>query len=99
VAVEGVDDACGAPSKPGTMRLDRGRQTVAGTTGHPGGRRKEEVTVEWIIVIVLVLLLLGALGPRAGWYGAAGALWDILSLIILIALVVWLLNVLGVFAT
>lgn len=53
--------------------------------------------MEWIIIIVLVLLLLGAIGPRAGWYGAAGALWDILALIIFIALVVWLLNVLGVF--
>ena len=55
------------------------------------------MTLEWIIVIVLVLLLLGAVGPRAGWYGAASGLWDILSLIIVIALVLWLLNVLGVF--
>lgn len=55
--------------------------------------------MEWIIIIVLVVLLLGALGPRAGWYGAASALWDILALIIFIALVIWLLNVLGVIAT
>jgi hypothetical protein len=63
----------------------------------PAGRLKEELTVEWIIVIVLVLLLLGALGPRAGFYGAAGALWDVLSIIIFIALVIFLLNLLGIF--
>lgn len=54
--------------------------------------------MEWIIVVVLVLLLLGAIGPRAGWYGAAGGLWDVLSLIILIALVIWLLRLFGVLA-
>lgn len=53
--------------------------------------------MEWIIVIVLVVLLLGAFGPRAGWYGTAGVLWDILSLIIVIALVIFILNLLGVF--
>lgn len=52
--------------------------------------------MEWIILIVLVVLLLAALGPRAGWYGASGALWDILSLIIVIALIVWLLSLFGV---
>lgn len=52
--------------------------------------------MDLIIIIVLVLLLLGAFGPRAGWYGAASALWDILTLIIFIVLVVWLLRVLGV---
>ncbi len=53
--------------------------------------------MEWIIVIVLVLLLLGAVGPRAGWYGTAGVLWDVLSLIVAVVLVFWLLSVLGVF--
>jgi hypothetical protein len=52
--------------------------------------------MEWIVVIVLVVLLLGAFGPRAGWYGAASGLWDILSLIVAIVLVVWLLRLLGV---
>lgn len=54
--------------------------------------------MDWIIVIVLVLLLLAAFGPRAGWYGTAGAIWDILALIILVALVIWLLRLLGVLA-
>lgn len=54
--------------------------------------------MEWVIIIVLVLLLLGALGPRAGWYGTAGGVWDILSLILVIALIVFLLNALGVIA-
>ena len=52
--------------------------------------------MEWIILIVIVVLLLGALGPRAGWYGAAGALWDVISLILVIALIVWLLDLFGV---
>ena len=52
--------------------------------------------MEWIILIVLVILLLGAVGPRAGWYGAAGVLWDVLSLIIVIALIVWILSLFGV---
>lgn len=52
----------------------------------------------WIIIIVLVVLLLVAIGPRAGFFGAAGALWDILALIILIALVVFLLRAFGVLA-
>ena len=54
--------------------------------------------MDWIIIIVLVLLLLAALGPRAGWYGTAGVLWDFLGLIILIILVVWLLRLFGVLA-
>lgn len=53
--------------------------------------------MDWVIIVVLVVLLLAAVGPRAGWYGTAGAVWDILSLIIVIALVIWLLNVIGVF--
>ena len=52
--------------------------------------------MEWIILIVLVLLLLAAVGPRAGYYGTASPLYDVLSLIILIAVVVWLLDLLGV---
>ena len=52
--------------------------------------------VEWIILIVLVVLLLGAVGPRAGWYGAAGGLWDILSLIVGIILLIWILRLLGI---
>lgn len=54
--------------------------------------------MDLIIVIVLVVLLLAAIGPRAGWYGAGGALWDILSLIIFIALVIFVLRLLGVLA-
>ena len=49
-----------------------------------------------IIIIVLVVLLLAAVGPRAGWYGAAGGLWDILSLIIVLLLIVWILRLLGI---
>jgi len=44
--------------------------------------------MEWIIVIVLVLLLLAAVGPRAGYYGTASPLYDVLSLLILIGLIV-----------
>ncbi len=59
---------------------------------------QEETGMEWIIIIVLVIVLLAALGPRAGFYGTAGAIWDILALMILIALVVFLLRALGVLA-
>jgi hypothetical protein len=52
--------------------------------------------MDWIIIIVLVILLLAAFGPRAGWYGTAGTVWDILGLIILVALVIWLLRVFGI---
>ena len=52
--------------------------------------------MEWIIVIVLVLVLLAAIGPRAGYYGTASPLYDILSLLIFIALVVFVLDLLGV---
>lgn len=52
--------------------------------------------MEWIIVIVLVVLLLAAVGPRAGYYGTASPLYDILSLLILIGLVVFVLDLLGV---
>lgn len=52
--------------------------------------------MDWIIIIVLVVLLLAAVGPRAGFYGTAGALWDVLSLIVVIILVVWILRLLGV---
>jgi hypothetical protein len=61
-----------------------------------GDRPKEVWDLDLIIIIVLVVLLLGALGPRAGWYGAANVIWDILALIIFIALVVWLLRLLEV---
>jgi hypothetical protein len=52
--------------------------------------------MEWIILIVIVVLLLAALGPRAGFYGAASAMWDVISLILVIALIVWLLDLFGV---
>jgi hypothetical protein len=52
--------------------------------------------MEWIIVIVLVVLLLAAVGPRAGYYGTASPVWDVLSLIVGIALIVWLLDLLGI---
>jgi hypothetical protein len=54
--------------------------------------------LDWLIIIVLVVLLLAAIGPRAGWYGAANAIWDVLALIVLIVLVVWLLRALNVLA-
>jgi hypothetical protein len=52
--------------------------------------------MEWIIVIVLVLVLLAAVGPRAGYYGTASPLFDVLSLLILVALIVFVLDLLGV---
>ena len=52
--------------------------------------------MEWIIVIVLVLVLLAAVGPRAGYYGTASPLLDVLSLLILIGLVLFLLDLFGV---
>jgi hypothetical protein len=52
--------------------------------------------MEWIIVVVLVLVLLAAIGPRAGYYGTASPLYDVLSLLILIALIVFVLDLLGV---
>ena len=55
--------------------------------------------MEWIIVIVLLILLIGSVGPRAGWYGAGSALWDVLSVIVAIVLVVWILRMLGVFVS
>ena len=52
--------------------------------------------MDWIIIIILVVLLLAALGPRAGWYGTASGLYDIVALILHVVLVFWLLEVLGV---
>jgi hypothetical protein len=52
--------------------------------------------LDWIIIIILVVLLLAALGPRAGWYGTTSGLYDIVALILLVVLVFWLLEVLGV---
>jgi hypothetical protein len=52
--------------------------------------------VEWIIVIVLIVLLLAAVGPRAGYYGTASPIYDVLSLLILIGLVVFILDLFGI---
>jgi hypothetical protein len=52
--------------------------------------------MEWIILIVLVVLLLAAIGPRAGYYGTANPIWDVLSLILVIGLILWLLDLFGV---
>lgn len=52
--------------------------------------------MEWIIVIVVVVLLLAALGPRAGWYGTSSGMYDVVSLILLVVLVLALLEVFGV---
>lgn len=52
--------------------------------------------MEWIIVIVLVVLLLAAVGPRAGYYGTASPLYDVLSLLILLGLILFVLDLLGV---
>ena len=56
------------------------------------GRR----SMEWIILVVLIVLLLAAVGPRAGYYGTASPLFDVLSLIIVIGLILWLLDLFGV---
>jgi hypothetical protein len=52
--------------------------------------------MEWIIVIVLVVVLLAALAPRAGYYGTASPLYDVLSLLIALALIVFVLDLLGI---
>lgn len=52
--------------------------------------------MEWIIIVVLVVLLLVSLGPRGGYYGTASILFDIISLLIAIAIVVFLLDLLGI---
>lgn len=62
------------------------------------GKQQGGQPVDLIIVIVLVVLLLAAVSPRAGWYGTSSALWDILSLIIFIAIIVFVLRLLGVLA-
>ena len=49
-----------------------------------------------IILVVLIVLLLAAIGPRAGWYGTGGVLFDVLGLIVAIVLVVWILRLLGI---
>jgi hypothetical protein len=49
-----------------------------------------------IILVIVLILLVGAFGPRAGWYGTSSTLWDLLSVILFIVLVVWLLRLLGV---
>ncbi len=54
--------------------------------------------MDWLIVIIVVVLLLAAVGPRAGWYGTAGILWDIVSLILVVILIIWLLRLFGVLA-
>ncbi len=53
--------------------------------------------MEWLIIIVLVVLLLGSFGPRAGWYGSANVLWDVLGLILFVVLLFWILSLLGIF--
>jgi hypothetical protein len=57
---------------------------------------KGDAAVDVILLIVLIVLLLGAVGPRAGWYGAASLLWDVISIIIFLVLLVWILRLLGV---
>jgi hypothetical protein len=52
--------------------------------------------VEWIILIILVVLLLAAVGPRAGYYGTASPVLDVLSLLIVIGLILWILDLLGI---
>lgn len=52
--------------------------------------------MEWIVLVILVVLLLAAIGPRAGYYGTANPVWDLLSFLLLIGLVVWLLDLFGV---
>jgi hypothetical protein len=39
---------------------------------------------------------LAAVGPRAGYYGTASPLYDVLSLLILLGLIVFVLDLLGV---
>ena len=82
--------ACRASTMVEPLRW-RGVPRSDGHRSREGGRPRE-----WIILIVLVVLLLAAIGPRAGYYGTASPLWDIISLIVFIAVVVWLLDLLGV---
>jgi len=77
-----------------TLR-DAGHGHVQGVRTRP---KETVMDPSWIIIIVLVVLLIAALGPRAGFYGGGGALWDILALIILVALVVFLLRAFGILA-
>jgi hypothetical protein len=78
--------------------MDAARALLVGgrATRHVERANLEARAVEWIILIVLVVLLLGALGPRAGWYGAASGVWDIVSLLVGILLIVWILDLLGI---
>jgi hypothetical protein len=48
--------------------------------------------LELIVLIVLILLLLGSFAPRAGYYGTASPVWDVLGLVIVVIIVVWLIN-------
>jgi hypothetical protein len=86
---------------PSRRTLSQGAGGLAALHLHPPAlasaqARTGDRPVEWVILIVLVVLLLAALGPRGGYYGTASPLWDVLSLIIGIALIVWLLDLLGV---
>jgi hypothetical protein len=54
--------------------------------------------MEWLVLIIVVVLLLAAIGPRAGFYGTAGILWDLISLVLVIILIFWLLRLFGVLA-
>jgi hypothetical protein len=78
-----------------TQPASRGSYSMGPRT-HTVGSEQGGDAVEWIVLIVLVILLLGAAGPRAGWYGAGSALWDLLSLIVAIVLIVWVLRLLNV---
>lgn len=69
------------------------RPDVVSTTFPP---EREASKLELLIVIVVILLLLGSFGPRAGWYGTTGMLWDVVSLILFVVLIVVVLQLLGV---
>ena len=52
--------------------------------------------MEWVVLVALIVLLLASVGPRAGYYGTASPILDILGLVLVIIVVVWLLRMLGV---
>lgn len=48
--------------------------------------------MEWVIILILLLLILGGWGGGHLVLGLAGGLWDLLVLILVVALIVWLVR-------
>lgn len=75
----------------GSVKLDRTAVICSNSR-----KLKEATHMEWIIVIVLIVLLLASVGPRAGYYGTSSPVFDVLSLLILIGLVLFVLDLFGI---